>query len=121
MVIVFHGGVGTSFRRSWSIYFIHFPDVDECSSGLHQCSLNATCTNSIGSYNCRCKLGFSGNGSHCIDVNECMENSHNCDSNAECHNKAGRFICVCKEGFSGNGSMCQGSFAMLYLRKKLCF
>ncbi|XP_065055560.1 fibrillin-2-like isoform X2 [Rhopilema esculentum] len=84
-----------------------FLDVDECSNGLHQCSLNATCTNSIGSYNCQCKLGFSGNGLHCIDVDECLENSHNCDSNAECFNTAGSFSCACKEGFSGNGSLCQ--------------
>eukprot|EP00795_Rhopilema_esculentum_P002768 gene2768-991_t len=114
----YHGGVRASFQRIWSILavkfdlnvfasFIRFPDVDECSSGLHQCSLNTICTNSIGSYNCRCKLGFSSNASKCIDINECLENGHNCDNNAECHNTAGSFRCACKEGFSGNGTRCQ--------------
>ena len=31
----------------------------------HNCHLNATCTNTNGSYNCSCNNGFQGNGFNC--------------------------------------------------------
>lgn len=41
-------------------------DVDECeSSGTNDCHENAMCTNTEGSYVCRCKKGFLGNGFTC--------------------------------------------------------
>ena len=43
-----------------------FPaDIDECIEGSHICDFNAECTNTIGSHNCTCTIGFSGNGSSC--------------------------------------------------------
>lgn len=42
-----------------------FPDVDECLSGEHQCSEFAQCHNLIGSHNCVCNHGFSGDGWNC--------------------------------------------------------
>lgn len=41
-------------------------DVDECLSNLDNCSNNATCTNTIGSFNCSCNRGYQGNGTTCI-------------------------------------------------------
>jgi len=29
------------------------------------CDVNADCTNTIGSFNCACKTGFSGDGFNC--------------------------------------------------------
>ena len=39
-------------------------DVDECSSA-NECHLDATCGNTIGSYNCTCQDGFEGDGKNC--------------------------------------------------------
>ncbi|XP_032121791.1 CD97 antigen isoform X6 [Sapajus apella] len=33
-------------------------DVDECSSGQHQCDNSTVCINTVGSYNCRCRPGW---------------------------------------------------------------
>ena len=40
-------------------------DIDECYNGNNTCALNATCTNTEGSYNCSCNLGYTGNGENC--------------------------------------------------------
>ena len=43
-----------------------FADVDECASGeTNECHSNALCTNSEGSYVCRCERGYSGDGRNC--------------------------------------------------------
>ena len=39
------------------------PDIDECESS--PCDVNATCTNTPGSYSCSCNDGYSGNGTTC--------------------------------------------------------
>ena len=40
-------------------------DIDECHTGSHDCDANATCNNTIGSFDCSCLDGFSGNGKKC--------------------------------------------------------
>ena len=52
-----------------SIYVYH-TDTDECAEGLDNCSTNATCTNTLGSYTCVCNLGFTGDGRNC--TGECI-------------------------------------------------
>ena len=45
---------------------IHFTtDIDECAEEISQCHDNATCTNTIGSYNCTCEYGYTGDGLNC--------------------------------------------------------
>ena len=46
-------------------YDTNLLDVDECKEGSHNCHKNAECTDMIGSFNCSCKTGYSGNGTHC--------------------------------------------------------
>lgn len=38
-------------------------DIDECQNGA--CHLNAECVNSLGSFNCTCHQGYSGDGVEC--------------------------------------------------------
>ena len=39
-------------------------DVNECDQS--PCHDNATCVNEIGSFECSCLEGFTGNGSQCL-------------------------------------------------------
>jgi len=50
------------FIGTFSIYFV---DVDECNDAVPVCDVNATCRNTLGSYQCACKAGFTGNGKTC--------------------------------------------------------
>ena len=40
-------------------------DVDECTSGNHNCDVHASCTNTRGSHTCTCHVGFLGDGTTC--------------------------------------------------------
>ena len=40
-------------------------DIDECSASIRVCNINADCHNTLGSYSCSCKPGFTGNGMTC--------------------------------------------------------
>ena len=41
-------------------------DIDECAnSETNKCDPNALCTNTEGSYVCRCMKGFEGDGQNC--------------------------------------------------------
>ena len=40
-------------------------DIDECSTNSHSCDANAVCNNTVGSYACACKAGYTGEGRTC--------------------------------------------------------
>ena len=40
-------------------------DIPECVRELDDCDMNATCINTVGSYDCMCNTGFTGNGFTC--------------------------------------------------------
>ena len=49
-----------------SFMTIFIADIDECaSSDSNNCDVNALCTNTGGSYICRCKRGYEGDGLYC--------------------------------------------------------
>ena len=43
-------------------------DIDECIKSEHNCSANANCTDTEGSYNCTCEPGYEGNGFTCTSM-----------------------------------------------------
>jgi hypothetical protein len=45
------------------LFHIPLSDIDECLR--ISCHVNADCLDSHGSYICRCKTGFNGNGTFC--------------------------------------------------------
>ena len=48
-----------------SCSFHLLPDIDECTTQTHDCSLNGICTNVEGSFQCECQPGFTGDGKTC--------------------------------------------------------
>ena len=42
-------------------------DIDECELGLDNCLPNAICINTIGSFECICPPGFTGDGINVCD------------------------------------------------------
>ena len=43
-------------------------DINECTTSVHNCDVNAFCSNSEGSYNCTCSPGYTGNGTSCTGI-----------------------------------------------------
>ena len=99
-------------------------DSDECAEGseamtvmnatdslygMHACSADAFCSNTIGDYNCTCNEGYRGNGWNCSDINECDELSDECHDEALCSNTIGSYDCTCDDGFFGDGWICEDS------------
>ena len=41
-------------------------DFDECANESDLCHLNASCINTVGSYDCECLSGFMGDGFNCL-------------------------------------------------------
>ena len=96
------------------------PDIDECVTQTHDCHKNAGCFNTIGSFSCKCNIGYSGDGSKCTgmgpqmtylylkyylfeDIDECGTDTYKCD-NAICKNTDGSYTCKCDYGYESNGS-----------------
>ena len=47
------------------IFLNSYSDVDECAEGSDNCNIYASCTDNIGSFDCVCNSGFSGDGVNC--------------------------------------------------------
>ena len=100
-------------------------DINECSTNNGGC--NQTCTNTNGSYECSCNIGFNladnnhdCDGTlyynvmyyHCIvisDINECNTGEHLCEQ--VCVNNIGSYNCDCFIGFAldANAINCSGT------------
>ncbi|XP_066026864.1 uncharacterized protein [Pocillopora verrucosa] len=62
---------------------MNLEDHDECISGNIACDVNAYCTNTVGSYYCTCKEGYTGDGRSCSDVWTAYTQNP-CKNNATC-------------------------------------
>ena len=118
-------------------------EIDECAEDLDNCHVNANCINTAGSYQCRCKSGFRGNGRVCTgqphtgrhplsnssqtiqlpfvfctaieDINECARKNR-CHPNADCIDLPKGYRCECRDGYVGNGKRCRGMFMTLLIQ-----
>ena len=43
-------------------------DINECLTNRDNCDTNAECVNTLGSFQCRCREGFEGNGVTCLGM-----------------------------------------------------
>ncbi|XP_068705238.1 uromodulin-like isoform X1 [Montipora foliosa] len=79
-------------------------DADECNASVPVCDANAICQNTLASFHCTCKTGFTGNGLSCQDFDECTSGAYNCiNGKALCLNTLGSYKCTCKLGYRGDG------------------
>ncbi|XP_020609591.1 contactin-associated protein 1-like [Orbicella faveolata] len=46
-------------------------DLNECDRKTNDCHQHASCTNERGSYSCKCKQGYSGDGFRCKSMRSC--------------------------------------------------
>ena len=65
--------------------------VNECDTS------NSECINRLGSYECRCNPGYTGDGRSCDDIDECI--SSPCGEFGICNNLEASYQCDCKSGF----------------------
>lgn len=77
--------------------------VNECASGTHDCQSNATCVDTVESFACQCKNGFTGNGDTCSAQVSCGTTPSLCHANASC---IGGASCACNAGYVGDGTTC---------------
>ena len=71
-------------------------DINECYEMVHDCDINAECTNLYPGYNCTCRTPFHGNGHECYYHDHCW--SSPCDKYGSCVSEGpDGFSCVCLE------------------------
>lgn len=90
-------------------------NINECARGIADCHPFASCSDTDGSYTCKCGAGYLGDGrgaEGCLDINECKQEEWPCKSAFEvCTNVPGSFYCLdakCKLGYklAADGKTC---------------
>ena len=46
-------------------FFFFVADINKCLTGAHNCSSDAACNNTKGTFYCTCSPGFTGDGQNC--------------------------------------------------------
>ena len=67
--------------------------------------MNSVCVDTLGSYECHCKMGYLGGytpGFLCHNINECEDKRLiHCDAKRhDCVDTVGSYFCTCKEGYN---------------------
>lgn len=90
--------IGTSHALTIVALNNFFTDLDECRSAtINDCDPNALCTNTEGSYVCRCFKGFRGDGKTCTGrvvtlIIYCNVNDLISDSLSRCTSSLSAFV-----------------------------
>ncbi|MEZ4328374.1 MAG: EGF domain-containing protein [Polyangiales bacterium] len=86
-------------------------NINECTSGMHNCHALASCADTPGSFTCTCSEGTTGNGTTCANINECAPQP--CGPGGTCTQiPLGRdweepgYTCACRSGYTNNGTTC---------------
>ena len=58
-------GLNISIQKVIFKIMLFLLDIDECSTSPSVCNMNASCSNTRGSYYCTCKVGYTGDGKTC--------------------------------------------------------
>ena len=77
-------------------------DINECTLTTDNCSEDAVCLNTAGSFVCSCNPGYNGDGVTCTDVNECANSP--CGTGGTCTNLENAYSCSCASGYDGGGT-----------------
>ncbi|KAF5913479.1 hypothetical protein HPG69_017097 [Diceros bicornis minor] len=84
-------------------------DIDECKVMPNLCT-NGQCINTMGSFRCFCKVGYTTDisGTSCVDLDECSQSPKPC--NFICKNTEGSYQCSCPRGYvlQEDGKTCKG-------------
>ncbi|KAK1805712.1 hypothetical protein P4O66_001976 [Electrophorus voltai] len=73
-------------------------DIKECHVLPNLCK-NGQCINTVGSFHCRCNVGYTTDfsGTSCVDLDECAQSPKPC--NFLCKNTEGSYLCSCPRGY----------------------
>ena len=78
-------------------------NLNECENNSHECDENALCKDTEGSYECKCDIGYVGDGLTCESDNECRKNGALCHPKADCLDNGDSYTCFCRTGYQGDG------------------
>ena len=93
-------------------------DINECADSSNVCA-NGKCQNTLGSYQCSCRPGFTFNGVSCEDIDECsMPDTCSTTPGSLCLNTLGSFECRCPTGLIKANGQC--SFVRLCEQSSPC-
>ena len=90
-------------------------DEDECKYGENSCE--QVCVNTIGSYECYCRSGYTlaADRVSCVDIDECENSTEICDSGKTCVNTQGGYFCIegacikpCTDARNASCACCKG-------------
>lgn len=116
-----YSSVGRELFIFWTFFdpiYKLFSDINECST--NPCGEKAVCTDTVGSYTCSCKEGFTGDPLKiCEDINECISLETPCGAHAVCENTEPGYKCICPQGYQANPSpelACEQVHSLIFLK-----
>ena len=86
--------------------------MDECTTGVHACDINASYTDNTGSYTCTCPdaLGVTPDEERTCDFDEgSAANENECHVFTSCTNTDGSYTCSFDDGYKTVDGLVEGT------------